>query len=56
MFNLIRVADHGEDTTKNGKLVHRFGYLVYPAGIQNTTEGLDAGKAVWLNELVHVTP
>lgn len=56
LFNLIRVADHGEAKTKNGKLVHRFGYLVYPAGAQNTTEGLDAGKAVWLNELVHVTP
>lgn len=53
LFRVVKIKDHGERDTKNGK-VHAYGYRVVPAGEKNNEEGLKNGQFMWMNEMVNL--
>lgn len=52
LFRVVKIKDHGERDTQNGK-VHSYGYRVVPAGEKNNDEGLKNGQFMWMNEMVN---
>lgn len=53
LFRVVKIKDHGERDTKNGK-VHAYGYRVVPAGEKNNEEGIKNGTFLWMNEMVNL--